>query len=40
VVYEFVDDFEHWLLPKLGKLVTPRMAQVAPAPAPVPDVAE
>jgi HAE1 family hydrophobic/amphiphilic exporter-1 len=26
VVYEFVDDFEHWLMPKLGRLVTPRHA--------------
>jgi HAE1 family hydrophobic/amphiphilic exporter-1 len=24
VVYEFVDDFEQWLRPKLGKLVTPK----------------
>jgi HAE1 family hydrophobic/amphiphilic exporter-1 len=24
VVYEIVDDFEHWLLPRLGRLVTPR----------------
>ena len=29
VVYEFVDDFERWLLPRLGRLVTPREA--APA---------
>jgi HAE1 family hydrophobic/amphiphilic exporter-1 len=26
VVYEFVDDFEQWLRPRLGKLVTPREA--------------
>jgi HAE1 family hydrophobic/amphiphilic exporter-1 len=26
VVYEFVDDFERWLRPKLAKLVTPREA--------------
>ena len=26
VVYEFVDDFERWLLPRLGRLVTPRRA--------------
>ncbi|MFN3512032.1 MAG: efflux RND transporter permease subunit [Phenylobacterium sp.] len=26
VVYEFVDDFENWLKPKLAKLVTPREA--------------
>jgi HAE1 family hydrophobic/amphiphilic exporter-1 len=24
VVYEFVDDFEQWLAPKFGKLITPR----------------
>jgi HAE1 family hydrophobic/amphiphilic exporter-1 len=30
VVYEFVDDFEQWLRPKLGRLITPPMA---PAPA-------
>ncbi len=32
VVYEFVDDFETWLKPKLARLVTPRQAtpQVAP----------
>ena len=26
VVYEFVDDFENWLKPKLARLVTPRHA--------------
>ena len=26
VVYEFVDDFEHWLLPRLSRLATPRTA--------------
>ncbi|HQP19090.1 MAG TPA: efflux RND transporter permease subunit, partial [Phenylobacterium sp.] len=26
VVYEFVDDFETWLRPKLAKLITPREA--------------
>jgi hydrophobic/amphiphilic exporter-1 (mainly G- bacteria), HAE1 family len=26
VVYEFVDDFENWLRPKLGRFVTPREA--------------
>ena len=26
VVYEFVDDFENWLKPKLARLVTPREA--------------
>jgi HAE1 family hydrophobic/amphiphilic exporter-1 len=32
VVYEFIDDFESWLLPKLGRLITPRHAPVeAPA---------
>ncbi|RAK59925.1 AcrB/AcrD/AcrF family protein [Phenylobacterium hankyongense] len=33
VVYEFVDDFEQWLKPRLAKLVTPREA----APLPVPE---
>ena len=32
VVYELVDDFEMWLRPRLGKLVTPREAPVAAAP--------
>ena len=32
VVYEFVDDFEQWLRPKLGRLVTPREAAAQPAP--------
>jgi HAE1 family hydrophobic/amphiphilic exporter-1 len=30
VVYEIVDDFEHWLLPRLGRLVTAREAKGAP----------
>jgi HAE1 family hydrophobic/amphiphilic exporter-1 len=32
VVYEFVDDFENWLKPKLARLVTPRepLRQAAP----------
>jgi HAE1 family hydrophobic/amphiphilic exporter-1 len=32
VVYEFVDDFEQWLRPKLARWVTPRDAPGAPAP--------
>jgi HAE1 family hydrophobic/amphiphilic exporter-1 len=32
VVYEIIDDFEHWLLPRLGRLVTPRDAKSAPRP--------
>jgi HAE1 family hydrophobic/amphiphilic exporter-1 len=32
VVYEFVDDFEQWLRPKLGRLVTPRDPPLQPAP--------
>ena len=31
VVYEFVDDFETWLKPKLARLVTPREAAEKPA---------
>jgi HAE1 family hydrophobic/amphiphilic exporter-1 len=31
VVYEFIDDFEQWLRPKLARLITPREG---PAPAP------
>jgi HAE1 family hydrophobic/amphiphilic exporter-1 len=31
VVYEFVDDFERWLSPKMSRLVTPRFAAAAPA---------
>ncbi len=29
VVYEFIDDFERWLAPRLGRLVTPRNAPTA-----------
>ncbi|HEY3695714.1 efflux RND transporter permease subunit [Phenylobacterium sp.] len=32
VVYEFVDDFESWLRPRLARLVTPREAPPTPAP--------
>ena len=32
VVYEFVDDFENWLKPKLARLVTPRHAPRQTAP--------
>jgi HAE1 family hydrophobic/amphiphilic exporter-1 len=32
VVYEFVDDFESWLRPKLGRLITPREAPVVAPP--------
>jgi HAE1 family hydrophobic/amphiphilic exporter-1 len=32
VVYEFIDDFEQWLRPKLAKLVTPREAEPDAAP--------
>jgi HAE1 family hydrophobic/amphiphilic exporter-1 len=32
VVYEFVDDFENWLRPKLGKLITPREAPTEAVP--------
>jgi HAE1 family hydrophobic/amphiphilic exporter-1 len=32
VVYEFVDDFEQWLKPKLARLITPRVPLGAPAP--------
>jgi HAE1 family hydrophobic/amphiphilic exporter-1 len=32
VVYEFVDDFEQWLRPKLARLVTPPQAPGVPAP--------
>jgi HAE1 family hydrophobic/amphiphilic exporter-1 len=32
VVYEFVDDFEQWLRPRLARLVTPREPTPQPAP--------
>jgi HAE1 family hydrophobic/amphiphilic exporter-1 len=32
VVYEFIDDFEQWLRPKLAKLITPPSAAPQPAP--------
>jgi hydrophobic/amphiphilic exporter-1 (mainly G- bacteria), HAE1 family len=32
VVYEFIDDFERWLSPKLARLVTPRDAPLEPVP--------
>jgi len=31
VVYEFIDDLEHWLGPIFGKFVTPRHAPTAEA---------
>jgi HAE1 family hydrophobic/amphiphilic exporter-1 len=33
VVYEMIDSFEHWLTPRLGKLVTPREAPSGETPA-------
>jgi len=38
VVYEIVDDFEAWLRPKLGRLITPRELPVEQPPA-APDLA-
>ena len=32
VVYEMIDDFEHWLTPRLARFVTPREAPPVPAP--------
>jgi HAE1 family hydrophobic/amphiphilic exporter-1 len=32
VVYEFIDDFERWISPRLGRLVTPRDAPLGAAP--------
>ena len=32
VVYEFVDDFEHWLAPKFGRFITPRDPPLAAVP--------
>ena len=32
VVYEFVDDFEQWLKPRLARLTTPREVNLKPAP--------
>ena len=32
VVYEFIDDFEQWLRPRLARLVTPREAPAQPVP--------
>jgi HAE1 family hydrophobic/amphiphilic exporter-1 len=40
VVYEFVDDFERWLSPIFGRLVTPREPPVEPAALPTPTAAE
>jgi HAE1 family hydrophobic/amphiphilic exporter-1 len=31
VVYEVIDDFERWIMPRLGRLVTPREPPTAPA---------
>jgi HAE1 family hydrophobic/amphiphilic exporter-1 len=33
VVYEFIDDFERWIAPRLGRLVTPREPALKPASA-------
>ncbi len=32
VVYEMIDDFEHWLSPRLARFITPRDAPPTPAP--------
>ena len=32
VVYEFVDDFEQWLKPRLARLITPREVGLKPTP--------
>ncbi len=32
VVYEFIDDFERWLTPKLARFITPRNAPLDPVP--------
>src|SRR5436305_5641143 len=32
VVYEFIDDFEQWLRPRLARLITPRELPLQPAP--------
>jgi hydrophobic/amphiphilic exporter-1 (mainly G- bacteria), HAE1 family len=32
VVYEIIDDFEHWLLPRMSRFVTPQEAPVPAAP--------
>ena len=36
VVYEFVDDFERWFLPRLSRLATPRTAPISSSDAPRP----
>jgi len=33
VVYEIIDDFEHWLIPRLSKYVTPQEAEASVTPA-------
>jgi HAE1 family hydrophobic/amphiphilic exporter-1 len=38
VVYEIVDDFEAWLRPKLGRLITPKELPVEQPPV-APDLA-
>ena len=40
VVYEFIDDFERWLTPRLGRLVTPREAPTPPGVIPIAGPAE
>ena len=31
-VYEIIDDFEHWLLPRMSRFITPAEAPVSAAP--------
>jgi HAE1 family hydrophobic/amphiphilic exporter-1 len=38
VIYEVLDDIEQWMVPKLGRLVTPRDAPLPPAPVEAPRV--
>jgi HAE1 family hydrophobic/amphiphilic exporter-1 len=37
VIYEVLDDIEHWLVPKLGRLITPREAPLPPPEHGAPD---
>jgi HAE1 family hydrophobic/amphiphilic exporter-1 len=36
VVYEIIDDFEHWLIPRLSRYITPREAAPIPATGKIP----
>jgi HAE1 family hydrophobic/amphiphilic exporter-1 len=40
VVYEIIDDFEHWLIPRLARYITPQEAPMESGPVTTSKAAE